>query len=108
MLLLVHISSFSYCDRCESKVIGIFNNHNELANILEQFRQNDMDLNSGEYDDYECEMVQVTMSHAALFNDYHTDKWVVYEINPLNGTCFHFEGLEPYQIYVIKYPYEIY
>ncbi len=103
MFLLVHISSFTNNDRCESKIIGLFNTDNELTKILEQFRQDEIyrcNYEDGD-EDYTCMMVQVTMNLESLFDDYHVDKWVVYKINPSNP-FFQIEGLKPYRVYMLK------
>ncbi len=107
MFLLVHIGMFTYHSQSESKVIGLFNERHELDNILEQFRQKYVKQvrEAEEDDEFECKMVQTTMTHKELFEDYYIDKWVVYEINPSNGSFYNINGLEPYQIYVTQLPY---
>lgn len=107
MFLLVHISMFSNNDQCESKVIGLFNEQHELDDILEQYRQQYLEQvrEQEEDDEFECKMVHTTMTHAELFDDYHTDKWVVYKINPFNAPFYNIDGLDPYRVYVTQSPY---
>ncbi len=112
MFILTHIGSFTGNDRCETKVIGIYNDESDLHNILEEFRQCELEMFCDEDDDFntnDYKIVKVKMNLKHLFDDYHTDKWVVYKFdtfntfNTFNGASFKIDGIEPYAVYILKF-----